>query len=108
MNDTFWQSPMGIAFLKAQAGHEAGKTYTATADADWIEAQKRVFSGVAPSLPSEQEVDGVWLQISLNRLGASPSLVVDGIVGAATMSAVPPLLRRVSRTIGRKTRPNSL
>ncbi|MGY4622009.1 hypothetical protein ACVWZ4_007236 [Bradyrhizobium sp. USDA 4472] len=42
MDDVFWQSPKGIAFLKAQAGHEAGKTYPAP-DADWIEAQRRVF-----------------------------------------------------------------
>lgn len=42
MNDEFWKGPMGIAFLKAQAGHEAGKTYPAP-DEDWIEAQRRVF-----------------------------------------------------------------
>ena len=45
MNDDFWKGPMGIAFLKAQAGHEAGKPYPAP-DADWIEAQRRVFSGM--------------------------------------------------------------
>lgn len=45
MNDTFWKGPMGIAFLKAQAGHEAGKTYPAPVE-DWIEAQRRVFSKV--------------------------------------------------------------
>ncbi|MBV5268989.1 MAG: hypothetical protein JZU55_02560 [Afipia sp.] len=45
MDDAFWKSPMGIAFLKAQAWHEAGKPYPAP-DADWIAAQKRVFSGV--------------------------------------------------------------
>lgn len=44
MDDAFWQSPSGIAFLKAQAWHEAGKRYPAP-DADWIEAQKRVMSG---------------------------------------------------------------
>lgn len=42
MNDVFWQSPMGIEFLKAQAGHEAGKRYPA-AEGDWAEAQGRVF-----------------------------------------------------------------
>lgn len=42
MNDTFWQSSMGIEFLKAQAWHEAGKRYPAP-DADWIAAQRRVF-----------------------------------------------------------------
>lgn len=45
MDDAFWKGPTGIAFLKAQAWHEAGKQYPAP-DADWIEAQKRVFSGV--------------------------------------------------------------
>lgn len=44
MNDAFWRGPMGVPFLKAQAGHEAGKTYPAP-DADWIEAQRRVFAG---------------------------------------------------------------
>lgn len=48
MNDDFWRGPMGIAFLKAQSGHEAGKRIPA-ADMDWIEAQKRVFSG-APTV----------------------------------------------------------
>lgn len=42
MNDAFWQSPSGIAFLKAQAWHEAGKKYPAP-DADWITAQRTVF-----------------------------------------------------------------
>jgi hypothetical protein len=44
MNDAFWRSPMGIAFLKAQAWHEAGREYPAPA-ADWVEAQRRVFAG---------------------------------------------------------------
>lgn len=47
MDDAFWRSSMGIAFLKAQAWHEAGKRYPAP-EADWIEAQRRVFGGVAP------------------------------------------------------------
>lgn len=45
MNDVFWKSPSGIAFLKAQSAHEAGKTIPAP-DADWIAAQKRVFSRI--------------------------------------------------------------
>lgn len=45
MNDAFWKGPMGVAFLKAQAWHEAGKRYPAPDD-DWIEAQRRVFAGV--------------------------------------------------------------
>ena len=50
MNDEFWKGPMGIAFLKAQAGHEAGKTYPAP-DLDWLEAQHRVFGDVIVPLP---------------------------------------------------------
>jgi len=44
MDDAFWRGPMAIGFLKAQAGHEAGKPYPAP-DEDWIEAQRRVFGG---------------------------------------------------------------
>lgn len=44
MNDAFWRGPMGLKFLQVQAGHEAGKRIPAS-DMDWINAQKRVFSG---------------------------------------------------------------
>jgi hypothetical protein len=44
MDDRFWASPMALAFLKAQAAHEAGRPIPAPA-ADWIEAQRRVFIG---------------------------------------------------------------
>lgn len=46
MDDAFWKSEMGLAFLKAQAGHEAGKAIPAPS-ADWVEAQRRVFAGAA-------------------------------------------------------------
>jgi hypothetical protein len=49
MNDAFWRSPMGIAFLKAQAWHEAGKRYPAP-DQDWLEAQRRVLNGSQPAI----------------------------------------------------------
>jgi hypothetical protein len=48
MDDAFWRGPMGLGFLKAQAGHEAGKMYPAP-DADWLEAQRRVFGSVTPA-----------------------------------------------------------
>jgi len=41
-----------------------------------------------PSAPDEPERDGAWLQNSLNKLGASPPIEVDGIVGPATRNAV--------------------
>ena len=50
MDDSFWRSSMGLAFLKAQAWHEAGKRYPAP-DADWIEAQRLVFLGLAAPIP---------------------------------------------------------
>jgi hypothetical protein len=52
MDDNFWRGPMGLAFLKAQAWHEAGKSYPAP-DVDWIEAQRRVF-GIAPPTPKPE------------------------------------------------------
>jgi lysozyme family protein len=55
------------------------------------------FDGPAPQVqprpstpqPTDKPIrDGVWLQNSLNRLGANPKLVLDGIVGPATRNAV--------------------
>jgi lysozyme family protein len=53
------------------------------------------FDGPAPQVqprpiqPSDKPIrDGLWLQNSLNRLGASPKLELDGIVGPATRNAV--------------------
>jgi len=47
MDDNFWRGPMGVAFLKAQAAHEAGKRYPAPEE-DWLEAQAIVFGTKAP------------------------------------------------------------
>lgn len=42
-----------------------------------------------PPVPDAGPVkDGVWLQTSLNKLGAQPQLEADGIVGPATRNAV--------------------
>lgn len=50
------------------------------------------FDGSAPKVspvPETTQVrDGVWLQSSLNKLGANPQLETDGIVGPATRNAV--------------------
>jgi hypothetical protein len=78
MNDAFWSSPSGIAFLKAQSAHEAGKAIPAPAT-DWIEAQRIVFSGAAPvkltpivtSLPS---VDTVAAPASFDSPGTLATL----------------------------------
>lgn len=47
MDDAFWRSSNGIAFLKAQAAHEAGKPYPAP-EGDWFEAQRRVLGAPEP------------------------------------------------------------
>ncbi|MGF6431502.1 hypothetical protein [Bradyrhizobium elkanii] len=73
MDDAFWKSSKGIAFLKAQAWHEAGKQYPAP-DGDWIEAQKRVFSGV----PTANTV----------KKAAASAVTIVPVVGAATQSGL--------------------
>lgn len=55
LNDAFWQSDKGIAFLKAQAWHEAGRPYPAPDD-DWIEARRRVFAADAPKVEVKSKV----------------------------------------------------
>ncbi len=47
-----------------------------------------VFDKTAPQVPVGPVRDGIWLQNSLNKLGANPTLEVDGIVGSATRNAV--------------------
>lgn len=50
MNDAFWQGPNARLFLKVQAAHEAGVPTIPATEADYIEAQRRVFIGpVAPT-----------------------------------------------------------
>jgi hypothetical protein len=73
MNDAFWRSSMGIAFLKAQAWHEAGKPYPAP-DADWIEAQRRVFAGTPVVTPKS----------------ATAGTVIAGTIVAAPVAAKKP------------------
>jgi lysozyme family protein len=55
------------------------------------------FDGQPQKQPTEAQAlptgaapvrDGIWLQNSLNRLGASPKLDLDGIVGPSTRNAV--------------------
>lgn len=93
MSDAMLNSSMGLSFLKAQAWHEAGKQYPAP-DGDWVEAQRRVFGGAAAALPSDvptlpvPERDTKWLQASLNKLGATPQLAEDGVVGPALRDAI--------------------
>ena len=87
LNDAFWQSDKGIAFLKAQAWHEAGKKYPAP-DADWIEARRRVFDDVpsAASIPvtTETAVKAARV-VGIGTAGASAaSQIVSSVTGPVT------------------------
>lgn len=79
MDDDFWRGPSGIAFLKAQAWHEAGKPYPAP-DADWIEAQRRVFGGVLPQ-PTP---------VSVAKPATAGGVVVTGTVASVAVAKKAP------------------
>lgn len=95
MNDAFWRSPSGIAFLKAQAWHEAGKPYPAP-DADWIEAQRRVFANELPNTAAKNvappkagfSADVKRVQADLVGLGYHEVGEVDGLIGGRTRGAI--------------------
>lgn len=102
MNDDFWRSSMAIAFLKAQAGHEAGKTYPAP-DADWIEAQRLVFGGVIPvtapaptpkkAVPHKKKAvvvisTGAAAGTAAHQAGASPSIVALVVIAVCVVAVV--------------------
>ena len=74
LNDAFWRGQMGIPFLKAQAWHEAGKPYPAP-DADWIEARKRVFSGV----PTANTVKKATVSVATGTATATATATQSGI-----------------------------
>lgn len=78
MNDAFWQGPSGVAFLKAQAWHEAGKQYPAP-DADWIEAQKRVFSGVPTANTVKKATTSVVVAVPAGAAVATQAGMNPGI-----------------------------
>lgn len=75
MDDAFWRGPMAIGFLKAQASHEAGKQYPAP-DADWIEAQGRVFGGAVPRTDSIPQVTPAKPATSTAKKAAGGAVVV--------------------------------
>lgn len=81
MDDAFWQSPMGIAFLKAQAWHEAGKVYPAP-DADWIEAQRRVFGKAATTKATIAATAVVVTTTTASTVAAQAGVPWAVIVGA--------------------------
>ncbi len=82
MDETFWRGPLAIPFLKAQAGHEAGRTIPAT-QAEYLEAQRRVIQGVAPA-PTPQEVFVSEVKSFQSANGLNP----DGEIGPVTWAKI--------------------
>lgn len=72
MDDAFWRSSVGIQFLKAQAWHEAGRRYPAP-DADWIEAQRRVFAGKVPAAGTKTKTT-----VAVGTGGGAVATAVEG------------------------------
>lgn len=87
MNDAFWQGPMGIAFLKAQAGHEAGRTYPAP-DPDWVEAQRRVFAHEFHKKVATGASLGGTAAVAAHAAGLPPWAVALIAVGVAAVAIV--------------------
>jgi hypothetical protein len=92
INEAFLSSFSGIAFVKAQAWHEAGEPYPMT-DAEWEQAQAKVFGGataaenvVAPKAGFSADVNRV--QADLVALGYHEVGEVDGLIGGRTRGAI--------------------
>ncbi len=66
----------------------AGLLLAMTALDPSIRFEGAIITQPAAPVPAGPVRDGAWLQASLNKLGANPALVADGIVGAATRNAV--------------------
>lgn len=86
INDAFLNSPTGIAFLKAQAWHEAGKPYPAP-DEDWAEAQRRVFSKPASTSKktASAAVAGGGAVVAAQQAGLGIEWII--VIGAAVAIA---------------------
>lgn len=89
ISDAFLNSPTGIKFLKAQAWHEAGKPYPAP-DADFVEAQRRVFGGTTPASTTTKAggavVAGGTVVAAAHQAGFNPALAL--LIGATVAVGV--------------------
>lgn len=92
MDDIFWRGPMAIPFLKAQAGHEAGKPIPAS-QADYIEAQRRVLgeqamADMVPAVPKKPVLRNGSVGVAVKALQQALGIPADAIFGEMTESAV--------------------
>jgi len=67
-----------------------------------------VFDGAAAPMIIDPPKDATWLQNALNTLGASPALVVDGISGPATRTAIRAYQTRKGLTVDGISGPKTL
>ena len=89
ITDTFLSSPTGIAFVKAQAWHEAGKPYP-MADDEWKAAQSLVYGPSAVKLPtpSNHLPAPSGAVIAATSAGLSAGAVIGVAVAAAAIAAI--------------------
>lgn len=95
INEAFLRSPSGIALMKAQAWHEAGKPYPMT-DAEWAEAQRRVFATKAPATPTTKAATTTVVvstatataAAQAHSSGASPVVIICIIAAGLIVAAV--------------------
>lgn len=85
IDDAFLNSGQGLAMMKAQAWHEAGKQYPMT-DEEWREAQALVFSPKKSSTSKKvggAVAGGVVAATVAHQSGVSPFIIVACVLVAA-------------------------
>ena len=94
MDDAFWRSPFGIAFLKAQAWHEAGKPYpvpgpTGSRRSEGIR-QRAAEHGRQERRPAQADfsADVKRVQADLVALGYHEVGEADGLIGGKTRGGI--------------------
>lgn len=107
LNYAFWKSPEGIAFLKAQAWHEAGKKYPAP-DADFEEAQRIMFTTTLTKLTTlavENKGKIIATARTTGLTGGAGTLVAAGVNQAAgpsgtTVEKAEPIINTAGEVVG--------
>lgn len=95
IDEAFLRSPNGIAFMKAQAWHEAGKPYPMSDD-EWKEAQRRVFATKAPATATTKAATTAVVvntatataAAQAHSSGASPVVIICIIAAGLIIAAV--------------------
>ncbi len=83
ITEEFLKSRSGLEMMKAQAWHEAGKPYPMS-DAEWVEAQRMVFSGKPAASPTKKAATTAVVvntatttaAAQAHSSGASPAVII--------------------------------